>query len=1331
MKSLIYVLGLCWVFTGLLFADTYISKDVLADSKADFVRSFPAEGVPDANGWNYGWYDYAADADKTYNHDTDFQQFAAGQSRGNGFGVAASGSPWTGVYADNNGHPQGDATEQWAIRRYTVEEGAPANVALTWTLAAQNTGGSGTTLHVFRNGTEVARGTTRAAAGVSGTVYMNDVAVGDVFDFALSPEGDDGSRSQGSDGSFFGGVFTTPVLIESLGVVADTRADFSGVQGEGDWTYGYLEGFANNQPAVGEDHGGTFNAFDANFWNGTKWDFPSNPPWTEITNGGGHPASGPTEQWATQRWTAPEAESGSLLVEFDLAKSNNAGGTTLFVIHNGNVVGSVQTNGALAKDQVEVSDVAVGDTIDVALSPLFNGNAGDGADASQFGAKITLLENPIRSAQTVADSRSDFSGVQGQDDWTYGYLSDFTNNQPLVEDVHGGEFSAFADNLWTGSKWDNPANPPWTEITRNGGHPACPTCPTEQWATRRWTVPATESGDLVIEYNLSKPNNGGGTTLFIVHNGEVVGSVQSNTSAGVIDTVSIDGVLPGDTVDIALSPLFNGNLGEGGDGSDFGAEIYLFAPEGNPDTDADGLPDVWEEIYSPGDLAVLSGLNDADADNDGATDLVEYNAGTNPVVADSDGDGLNDGAEIATHNTDPLKADSDSDGLSDGEEINTHGTNPLLADSDADGLSDTAELNEWETDPAVSNLIGDSKAEFSGVHGQEGWSHGYLADFTNNQPQVGDRHGGTLNLFPADGTTVRSADNFWNGTNWDFVGNPPWTFISATSGHPDGTNQAVGERWATRSWTAAADDTGDILVSYNLSKPNGAGGTTLFIIHNGAVVSSAQSNNHVGVTDSVRVNNVIPGDTLDIALSPLFNGNTADGSDASDFGARINLLVAREPSDADVDGLEDAWETRYFPNDLTKLSGLGGADYDEDGSSDLAEFEAGTDPTDADTDGDGLDDGAENVAATDPLNDDSDGDGLKDGVEVNTHDTDPLEADTDGDGLADGAEVNTWETDPNNVNSDGDSANDGDEVAAGFDPVDPASDPATVITDSRAAFSGVQGENGWGWGYRNLTADGGEQDYDAVADFVEFEAGHWTGSKWDFPSNPPWTELGKEATHPNGSNNAANGGGMHWTVRRWTADNDVGSVKPVALRWHVRKTNLNGTGVTGALHINGTRVDSIAINGNNGTGEERTFYANIVPGDIVDLILSSEGPNGDQHDGSDGSANWLTVDSYVPPNAVQPDGTAFVPAASEALRITDISVDPANGTLTLTWPSAVGRTYAVDTSTGLSPEGAVGGWAEYDDSVAGAADEVSYIIQLGIPAPSFILARVRDITGNE
>ena len=61
------------------------------------------------------------------------------------------------------------------------------------------------------------------------------------------------------------------------------------------------------------------------------------------------------------------------------------------------------------------------------------------------------------------------------------------------------------------------------------------------------------------------------------------------------------------------------------------------------DSDADSLPDFWEEIFSPGDLGVLSGLNDADADSDGLTDLAEFNLNPegrsvlSPLVGDSDG----------------------------------------------------------------------------------------------------------------------------------------------------------------------------------------------------------------------------------------------------------------------------------------------------------------------------------------------------------------------------------------------------------------------------------------------------------------------------------------------------------------------------------------------------------------------------------------------------------------------------------------------------------------------------------------------------------------------
>lgn len=1204
MIDKIFVFSVTWLLAGLLSAQTIVQKTV-ADSSADFLQSFPAEGVPDAKGWNYGWYDLAADADNIYNYEADFQQFANGQTRGNGFGVVASGGPWTSVNAENKGHPHGGGAEQWPIRRYTVEAGTPSDATINWLLAADNAGGSGTTLNVYRNGNEIATATTRQAAGLSGSVEVEDLSVGDVIDFALTPVGDDGSNSQGSDGSFFGGTVTT--TFETQGVVADTVADFSGQQGEGGWTYGYLDAFTNNQPAVGDDHGGTFTAFDGGYWNGSKWDFPSNPPWTEITNVGGHPASGPTEQWATRRWTVPETEEGDLLVEFDLVKPNNAGGTTVFVMHNGTVVNSVQTNGALVEDWVKISSVSADDTIDIALSPLFNGNAADGSDASNFSAKIHLL---------VTEVDLDSDGLP--------------------------------------DAWEETYSP----------------------------------GDL------SK-----------------------------------------------LSGLGDADFDNDGS-TDLAEYIAGTDPTFDPDTDADGLPDVWEENYSPGDLTKLSGLGDVDFDDDGLTDLAEYNAETDPTNGDSDGDGLEDGAEIATHNTDPLKSDTDGDLLSDGDEVNSSGTSPLLADSDSDGLSDKDEIDEWETDPLVSNLIGDSVTEFSGVQGQEGWSYGYLDDFNNNQPLIGDAHGGRMNLFPADGTNVRQADvNLWNGTNWDFVANPPWTTISNVGGHPASSPT---EQWATRQWTAAAADTGDILVSYNLSKPNNGGGTTLFIVHNGIVVGSAQSNNVGGVTDSVRINNVIPGDTVDVALSPLFNGNAGDGGDASNFGAKINLLVAREPADADVDGLEDSWENRYTPDDLTQLSGLDGADYDNDGSSDLAEFEAGTDPTDEDSDDDGLKDGAEtntgvfvnaDDAGTDPLSDDSDSDGLKDNEEVagiRGPATDPTDDDTDDDGLADGAEVDTWQTNPINANTDGDSASDGEEVSLGFDPLDAVSDPATSLADSRTGFSGIQGENGWNHGYRNLTADGGAQDYDPQSDFIAFSAGVWNGanSKWDLGPNAPWTELGKENTHPNGINNQ-NNGGMNWTVRRWTAGADVGAGKPVALRWNVRKASVGGTGVTGAVHINGVRMDSLTIAGNDRTGEVRTYYANIFAGDTIDLILAPDGVGNDQADGSDGSFNWITIDGYIPPNPLQPDGSVFVPAATDDLSITNVVYNADSGTVTLTWPSVSGRIYAIDTSTGLSAEGTEGGWLEYDDSIPGVEGEASFVIVLGNPVPSALFMRVRDITNDE
>lgn len=75
------------------------------------------------------------------------------------------------------------------------------------------------------------------------------------------------------------------------------------------------------------------------------------------------------------------------------------------------------------------------------------------------------------------------------------------------------------------------------------------------------------------------------------------------------------------------------------------------------------LPLWWQKYYFDGQV----GINPlADYDDDGLADLQEYQQGTNPASADSDGDGVMDGEEVNSIYTNPLAAiDADGDGLAD------------------------------------------------------------------------------------------------------------------------------------------------------------------------------------------------------------------------------------------------------------------------------------------------------------------------------------------------------------------------------------------------------------------------------------------------------------------------------------------------------------------------------------------------------------------------------------------------------------------------------------------------------------------------------------------
>ena len=188
-----------------------------------------------------------------------------------------------------------------------------------------------------------------------------------------------------------------------------------------------------------------------------------------------------------------------------------------------------------------------------------------------------------------------------------------------------------------------------------------------------------------------------------------------------------------------------------------------WVPEGtflNADSDNDGLPDFWEELFSQAEPLNLDPLN-ADSDGDGTTDaqedfdndgltnlqefvgadgLVDTGDETNPTVLDTDGDGLRDGWEldlesIWDNRVDPFEdvivtlpavdlfnpvlsdtittdgfandgeADYDNDGATNVIEQG-NGSSPFIADTDGDGLTD-GEENNANTNPTLVDTDAD------------------------------------------------------------------------------------------------------------------------------------------------------------------------------------------------------------------------------------------------------------------------------------------------------------------------------------------------------------------------------------------------------------------------------------------------------------------------------------------------------------------------------------------------------------------------------------------------------------------------------------------------
>ena len=121
----------------------------------------------------------------------------------------------------------------------------------------------------------------------------------------------------------------------------------------------------------------------------------------------------------------------------------------------------------------------------------------------------------------------------------------------------------------------------------------------------------------------------------------------------------------------------------------------------------------------------------------GKTLEYRFGVGTNPLSADSDGDGVRDDVEFAL-GIKPLNPDTDSDGLNDGMELDI-GTNPLSSDTDNDGL-----LDKWEIDNGLNPKSSESDDGASGDADGDGLSNLEEAVIGSN-PANGDTDGDGLN----------------------------------------------------------------------------------------------------------------------------------------------------------------------------------------------------------------------------------------------------------------------------------------------------------------------------------------------------------------------------------------------------------------------------------------------------------------------------------------------------------------------------------------------------------------------------------------------------------
>jgi hypothetical protein len=489
------------------------------------------------------------------------------------------------------------------------------------------------------------------------------------------------------------------------------------------------------------------------------------------------------------------------------------------------------------------------------------------------------------------------------------------------------------------------------------------------------------------------------------------------------------------------------------DGLTNGQEDTLGTNRNSNDTDGDGALDAAEvgNVNSP-----------TDSDNDGTINALESS------IVDTDNDGVMNQSDSA--NTNPcvpnanhaacLASDSDSDGLTNGQE-DTLGTDRAVADTDGDGESDSAEVGGNVNAPLNSD--GDSVIDAleSSIVDSDGDGVSNEADIANTNPCVPNSNSAACLNFDTDGDGPTNAqeDALGTGRNSNdsdgdglLDGAEIGNVLSPTDGDGDGVINALE--------SSVVDTDGDGYMNQNDSN-----NTNPCVPDSNTSACLAYDSDSDGLTNAQE--NTL-GTNRNAADSD--GDGESDSAEVGNVNAPLNsdgdsVIDALESSVVDTDGDGVNNEADIANTDPCVPNGNNSAclayDSDGDGLTNAQEDAIGTDRNDADTDGDGTNDGAE-VGGNPNSPVDSDGDGIPDALESGNGDTDgdgtpdAVDTDSDNDGIPDSIERNSNGT-PRDTDGDGladhlDRDSDNDRIPDAMEVGSNASSPVDTDNDGIADY---------------------------------------------------------------------------------------------------------------------------------------------------------------------------------------------------------------------------------------------------------------------------------------